>query len=80
MKLRLFTVALLQAMNLYEQTLAVRLDTKPHSMSEAESSSMTEAETEVDAEAEEFFKSCVQKAVQDKIVSSLEKCSCLKDC
>ena len=81
MKLRLFSVAMLQAMGIYKMTAAVRLDEpKPVSMNESSSTAMTEAEAEADAEGEQFLHSCIQRALEAKIVDGLANCKDLKDC
>ena len=60
---------------------AVRLDEpKPVSMSESSATTMTEAEAEADAEGEQFLHSCIQRALEAKIVDGLANCKDLKDC
>ena len=78
MKLRFFSVALLQAMGFYATTEAVFL--RPSEMSEADSSAMTEAEAEINNEGEQFLHGCIQRALEAKIVDGLSKCHDLKDC
>ena len=78
MKLRFFSIALLQAMGVYMQTEAITV--VPAEMSEASSTTLTDAEAEVDAEGEQFLHSCIQRALEAKIVDGLSKCHDLKDC
>ena len=78
MKLRFFSVALLQAMGFYATTEAVFL--RPSEMSEADSSAVTEAEAEINNEGEQFLHGCIQRALEAKIVDGLSKCHDLKDC
>lgn len=80
MKLRLYSMALLQAMGIYEMTAAVHLESRPVSMTESGSEAMTEAEAEVEGEGDQFLHSCIQHALEAKIVDGLSKCKDLKDC
>ena len=61
MKLRLFTAAMLQAVG-----LALRLNADGNAVAKPES--MSEAELKTEQEATDFYRGCLQKALQDKIM------------